>query len=789
MDTLEGELLAGPLPAGPSVQPTMATAGGAGGPGLSDLLGIAWVIGAAIAVLIPALSHGASLGPYRELAHFGLTAVHNTKPSAHGGSDQITQLIPWASLAWTQVHQGHWPLWNPFSGLGMPLAFNWNSATFGLPALIAYAFPLKLTYTVQVLVTLVVAGTGAYFFGRLLRLSVLACVLMGTTFELSGAMMVWLGWPIASVLSWTGWLFAAVILILREGPRARHIGLFASLLAFAVYAGQPDALVVLLLGAAVFAGTLLLLRVPTLGGSGPIARPTLDLGLGVIGGLALAAPLLLPGLQVLNASIISRHRGEFGVKSAIAFKYLGQLAFAGLGGTGLRGVCALGAIVAVLAIVAVGLRRREREVIALAVVAVVMVAIGFFAPLTHALNSIPKFQSIKWARATFVLAFAVSALAGIGLDLMLRTARSPKTIAWVGGGFLTAGAALIGIWGLASGPATVGAVPERTKGIAWAVLEIGVGVAGAAVLFVARRHQIGRGEGARRWGLDPPHIVGALWVLCATSFLVATGSQLWSGSPSFVEVDNAELALQHAVGSALVGFNPRDSRLGIYRDTNDMFGVRELDVIDGSVPHSYFESWHLVTRQPGASAGDEGAFVYSPAITSAAIARAYGVGFVLEPLGKRKPRGAAFQQRIGNEDLFRISDSGPATLTPLHANGKFPSVTAVGRPVPVTYPSPSSWKLVADASSPQLLRLHLNNTPGWHATIDGRPLPLQTYAGVMLEARLPSGRYVVELNYWPATFTAGIILAIVAALVLIVAVMIEQLRRRAARRAGSAGAR
>jgi hypothetical protein len=39
-------------------------------------------------------------------------------------SDQIRQMIPWTTVTWVQVHQGHLPLWNPYGLLGMPFAFN-----------------------------------------------------------------------------------------------------------------------------------------------------------------------------------------------------------------------------------------------------------------------------------------------------------------------------------------------------------------------------------------------------------------------------------------------------------------------------------------------------------------------------------------------------------------------------------------------------------------------------------------------------------------------------------------
>ncbi len=156
---------------------------------LFELVGVGWVIAAAVAVMLPALLHGSSLGPYDFLWRYGLSKQPGV-PTGFVGSkagDQISQFIPWSTLAWKQVHQGHLPLWNPYSALGTPLAFNWQSATFSIPALVGYVFPLSLAYTVQVLTTLAVAGTGAYVFARTLKLGVLAGALAGTVFELSGS--------------------------------------------------------------------------------------------------------------------------------------------------------------------------------------------------------------------------------------------------------------------------------------------------------------------------------------------------------------------------------------------------------------------------------------------------------------------------------------------------------------------------------------------------------------------------------------------------------------------------
>ncbi len=117
-------------------------------------------------------------------------------------------MIPWTTLAWTQVHHGHLPLWNPYSGLGMPLVFNWQSASFSVPALVGYLVPVRLAYTVAQIVTLVIAGSGVYVLGRVLRLGVLGSATAATVYELSGPFMGWLGWPNAAAMAWAGWLFA-----------------------------------------------------------------------------------------------------------------------------------------------------------------------------------------------------------------------------------------------------------------------------------------------------------------------------------------------------------------------------------------------------------------------------------------------------------------------------------------------------------------------------------------------------------------------------------------------------
>ena len=202
---------------------------------------------------------------------------------------------------------------------------------------------------------------------------------------MSGPLVGWLGWPHAAVASWAGWLFAAAILILRSVNRIRHIALFALVIAAMIYAGQPEVAVVMGLGLVVFLAILLVLRIPRLGGSGPIGWPVLDVIVAAVAGGALGAPLLLPGLQDISVSV----QGTQGGHEALAAHDLVYLFTQGFDGLPLAGnhwfgelsysetASYVGVITLVLATMAVGVRRRRPEVVAFAVVAVTMAIITF----------------------------------------------------------------------------------------------------------------------------------------------------------------------------------------------------------------------------------------------------------------------------------------------------------------------------------------------------------------------------------------------------------------------------
>ena len=355
----------------------------------------------------------------------------------HG--DQVTQMIPsthWPGLSSPGASTAVEPIHRAGHASGLQLAISGIQP----PSLVGYLMPLRLAFTAQVMVTLFVAGSGAYTLSRVLKLGVLASAFAGTVFELSGAFISWLGWPIYSVLSWTGWMFVAVLFVLRGGRRARHVASLAIVFAAAIYAGQPDPLVVLVLSVFVFAAALLVQRLPALGGSGPILRPTVDLVLAAGAGFALAAPLALPGYQIAGRAVRIIEGSTFYRQSAWPFQSLGYLAFSGLNGVGAnRNAIYLGVVVVVLAITGLCLQRNRPEVVALIAVMVIMGAVAFLQPVEDLLHWLPGLQAVRWYRAIVPMMLAVAALSAVGIHLAVGAFRDRLVRGWLGAGFALGG--------------------------------------------------------------------------------------------------------------------------------------------------------------------------------------------------------------------------------------------------------------------------------------------------------------------------------------------------------------
>ena len=744
---------------------------------LVDACALLWIVAIAVGVLLPALLHGPFIGSFDLQYRNGLTALAGVVPHNITTSDQVAAIIPWTSVTWQQVHAGILPLWNPYNGTGLPLAFNWQSAPLAVPTVVGYLVPLRYAYDAAILTTFIIAGSGAYVLARVLRLGTLPAVFAATAFELSGPLTGWLGFPHAGVMSWGGWLLAAVILVIRGRRRVVGITLLALVVACTLYAGQPEVAVVMIGATAVFGVVLLAYRLPSFSTRGPLGKPILDLVLGgAIGGM-FAAPFVLPGLQVVSLSarkspVLSTAMMPHALMYLISQGFdglpiAGQVPFATDSYFFIETVAYVGIVAIVLAAIALATNFRRPEVVASFVVGLGCIIILFTPAARQVIFHLPGINAIGLTRFLMPLALVLALVAGIGLDFVLRLDDRRRTATFLALGFGVAGVTLAVVYVLSVRHLPRILADERRNSLIWPAIGVAAGLVAAALMGVTARRAGERGPSHRR----RTGIVAGLVLLGAeTGFLLTAGAPIPSSSSHFFIPSGHVTSLQRSVGASRIGYSGGNcSEVGLPPDVNAAYGIHQLDAYDPIIPSSYFRSW---TANAGTIGGIQLFNLFCPRVTSASIARLYGVSYLLQPRGATEPAGTVPNGVIGNEPLFRVPGAALATVTPVGIGGAPPSDTAAGTPVGVRQPDPATWAMRITTPGNALLRLRLTNLPGWTATIDGHALPLSTFAGSMLQARIPAGAHSVVLRYWPKSLTIGIVLALVglAALVTMIAI-------------------
>ncbi len=808
---------------------------------LTEATAVTWLLVCAAGFLAPALSHGKAIGPYDLLQLLGLTSVAHPLVHNADASDQIQQFIPWQVLAWRQVHAGDLPLWQPANLLGMPLASNFQSAPFGLANVVGYAFPLALAHSATVATELVLAGTGTYVLGRMLRLDVLAAVMGATIFELCGAFTIWLGVYVADVGMLLPWVLAASVALLRR-PRGRRTGpavLLALGLALAFAAGEPqiDAYLVVFVG--VFATVVALGRrhaarsgAGELAGEPGSAAGVLVAHLGaLVAAAGLVAPIYLPGSQVLARS--ARVHGPY--VSSLPPHDLTHLLFAGYSGvpTSLASIIGannlyvsmvyVGSVALVLALVGLVWIRQRPEVRALLLLVVVLLVVLFTPQVAAVMRHVPEAKVFRLDLGTTFLDFAFAILGAFGAQALLATWHhtaapnapngtprlelDPLVARWtdrlfvLGTAFIALGLAVLEVrLGIGLGHLKPAQSSVRQSSFLWPALGIAACALVAAVRTSYRapsaahaaRNAVQRAL-ARASALGSGRSGLALLVGIQAAFGIIGGAWFVSSTPDPLPLTPAISALQRDVGHHLVGMGTCTQLhafpdVGVMPDVNAVYGIDELVDYDPIMTTQYYGALGglLGTSRTPPTGTDS---LFCPKISSVQMARFFGVAYVLEPTGASGPSGTRLVAKIRGEGLYAVPRSGRATLVPLPRGtgggegARWSSTwegTAAGQPAVqrALESKAGTWHIQVDAHARSLLIARVTAVPGWHATIDGRPLRLRTYDTVLLAAVVPAGHHVVVLHYWPGLLSTGLVVAALSAAALAGALVWSTWRRR-----------
>ncbi len=610
---------------------------------------------------------------------------------------------------------------------------------------------------------------------------------------LSGPFVNWVTWPLSDVFSWTGYLLAFAVLAARH-RRWRHVVALALAVAFSIYGGFPEANVMLVLG---FGALALGAGAATL-----VSRRSLDwragmrpLG-GALLGVALASPLWLPGLQVISLS----HRSFDGSYVGLPMSATSLLLVQGYDGLPngaavsayvhwpyYESVAYVGVIAAVMALVALLAAWRRPLVVGLGVALLLSLAASYeprgFTFVFNLIDRIPELRSIRFERLRTMTAFLLALLGALGLEELAARPHERATRRAAALASLAVAAAVGYLLVDSLGVALRGITrQQRLVSLIWPV-------ALAAALLVALALICRAASPARLRRA----LLGGL-VAAQSAFLFTAGVGVPTYGHLYYATTPAIARLQSLVGSSLVGLDNGNTgerliagrrygvrsfgvpnaagivlpRAGLYPNVNIGYGIHLFGVHDPLIPAAYFSSWPVPLAAPVA----KGVGLFVPAITSASLARRYGIAFILAPTWAAPLAGThPVALLAGDERLYKVPGAARFTFP---NGGEVRSVHDGGD---------GSFTLTTSTARPSRLILRVSALPGWHLAADGRPLALSTYDGVEQSAVVPAGVHHLELHYFPARLEAGLWLALAGVVALLTAMLLVALaaRRRSRR--------
>jgi hypothetical protein len=297
---------------------------------------------------------------------------------------------------------------------------------------------------------------------------------------------------------------------------------------------------------------------------------------------------------------------------------------------------------------------------------------------------------------------------------------------------------------------------------------------GAAALLCCSRRGL--------FASDP--VAGVSWwlglaLVAESAFLVFAGVGINSYASEAFPANGATTRLGALVGGSLVALDsPNDASclrnnpgIGYYPNINVGYGLDELALHDPIAPSAYFDSWPIagVGQQPTPGCGGVNLFV--PMVNSAALARRYGATFILAAGGEPAPAGTTALATIATMTLYGVPDSGRFTLS-----GKGDAVLRAEQI------DDASWQLRVRLATPTRLVARITDSPGWHATVDGKAIALQRVDGTFFALDLPVGSHSVRLYYRLPRETSALALVVIALLALALpeplALVVRRRRRR-----------
>jgi hypothetical protein len=537
---------------------------------------------AVLLVNLPTLVDLVTRNPVQLFAGLQTGAVHQALPGKSvidPNAGFITQAM--GHLVATDWLHGHVPWWNPYEGLGSPLAGEMQAGAFFPPVLLLQD---GLEFIVFHVLLELVAGYATYFLLRRLQLGRAASTAGGVAFGLCGT-LAWFEHATANPVAFLPLALLGVERAREASLASRRYGwrLLAVALALSVVAGFPE--VAYIDGLLVLVWALVrLFSVP--GGRGAMAT---KLVLGGAFGVLLSAPALVAFVDYLPHANVGSHSGAF-ADGFLPIQSLSQVllpySFGPIFGFGQGASAPLltaiwgtagGYLDASLALCAfmglLGARWRGLR-IALALWIVVTMSKTFgVAPVLHLVNDLPGFHSIafyRYSQTSWELAVIV--LAALGIDDLARRRIHPAVV--VGAGAIALG---VVAWAASEAWPVMSAVKGYAHAHAFIVVNVALATLAVSLVVAGGILMYTRDSGGRR-RLGQVLVVGAVILEAAVLFAAPL---LSTPRPAKTDTALVHYLQQHLGLGRFTTLGPISPNFGSY------FGLSEINVNDLPVPKAF----------------------------------------------------------------------------------------------------------------------------------------------------------------------------------------------------------
>ncbi len=677
------------------------------------------------------------------------------EPSNRLLMDPVLQFAPWVEFNRAELRRGRLPLWNPKSGCGAPHLANGQSAVFDPFLIVASLGRLPDAWAWVAFSRLWVAGMGMYLLARSWKLGRWGRTFAGLAFPVSGFLVAWLLYPVASAAAWMPWLLLATDGVL-DRPGWRRVGGLAIVVGGVLLGGHVQTSAHVLLSGGLYA----LWRWSGI-------KPSARWSLGIVLGIALASieviplgfylsrspvwsdrraetpPVLAVGRPRLLDAVCtalpyafgSQRRGHPNVAKAVGVNNLNESAggFAGL------------ASLVWLAPLGWRKNRADRRARFLAFLTV-FGALGAFGvpPVSNLLRIVPVLDVADNRRLTLWVAFGLVLLGGMGLDAIEDRSGSRAWRWWTRSWVVAAAGLVVAAGGLvALGPRlraeaighyeaaasrTPGADPGEFRGRALRQARAASTIL-PAYYAIAAAHLIGLAglaEALRRGRLAPDRARAALLALTLID-LFAFGFEL---NPSIPREDDRP-------DSAAIAYLKREAApparivsVGAEMPPNLLmrYGLadcRNYDSVESGRSLAWFES--MYEPEP-----DRPSHTSRRTITWSGIVRArerLRLAGVVAIVGASPPPEGVFDRvdRVGAVWIARLGSLAPRW----------------------TSREPGEIRVDLGDDRGEVRWVAETYDPGWRATIDGRPAEVRPYLGTFVSVEAPPGSRRLVFLYDP----------------------------------------